>query len=478
MKVSLLFVLVFCVHSSYQQMNRQQTQTHSLSYSESDFNPQQPIYRSTTTEAPETTTKKKGFFSSITGFFKSKDKETTTTTQRPTTTKKTVVVSTVNIPTVLSTTTVKTIPSQTPSRVVPPRDDFPTLPPPRFPTATSPTTPGVPKKKDEFPPLPTQPPSRQPPPPSQGPSIPNAWGKPPGVPGSPSQKPQSFFIVTTPTQRPIVQTSTVSSGPVTDAELLTLSDSLFSKDISNPFKYVTVNYQGRTYSSATTDEASQSLLKIDDKLYTLNTVEKMKMMFNNYEQDTSINEYVSPNERKEEDEFIDAVLGTPVMRHAMNFLTQKGIVTSDPQTHRDLLKTIWFNLYSRGMGKIGSSGFEHVFLSEVKNGTVIGLHNWIYMSEVEKSGDLDYKGWTKKIDLGNKGQIAKVRFTLNSLNKPSNSIFIGTSPELELAIYTVCFELRADKDCRLSYGGKDFNIVTHSYRYRGKNLIGSAYPEI
>jgi len=77
-----------------------------------------------------------------------------------------------------------------------------------------------------------------------------------------------------------------------------------------------------------------------------------------------------------------------------------------------------------------------------------------------------------------KGQIAKVRFTLNGLNKPTNSLFIGTSPELELALYTVCFELRADEDCRLGYGGKTFNIVTHSFKYRGKNHIGSAYPEI
>lgn len=56
------------------------------------------------------------------------------------------------------------------------------------------------------------------------------------------------------------------------------------------------------------------LLKIDEKLFTVNTVEKMKVMYNNYEQDTSINEYVSPIERKEEDEFVDAVLATPVMR--------------------------------------------------------------------------------------------------------------------------------------------------------------------
>lgn len=47
---------------------------------------------------------------------------------------------------------------------------------------------------------------------------------------------------------------------------------------------------------------------------TVNTVEKMKALYNNYEQDAAINEYVSPNERKEEDEFLDSVLATPVMR--------------------------------------------------------------------------------------------------------------------------------------------------------------------
>lgn len=56
------------------------------------------------------------------------------------------------------------------------------------------------------------------------------------------------------------------------------------------------------------------MLKIDEKLFNVNTVEKMKMLYNNYEQDTAINEYVSPNEKKEEDEFLDAVLATPVMR--------------------------------------------------------------------------------------------------------------------------------------------------------------------
>lgn len=85
----------------------------------------------------------------------------------------------------------------------------------------------------------------------------------------------------------------------------------------------------------------------------------------------------------------------------MNFLTQKGVVTADPASHKELLKTIWFGMYSRGHGKISSSGFEHVFMSEVKDGNVIGLHNYIYLTEQEKSRDVDYKGWLKKIDLGN-----------------------------------------------------------------------------
>lgn len=78
-----------------------------------------------------------------------------------------------------------------------------------------------------------------------------------------------------------------------------------------------------------------------------------------------------------------------------------GKVTADPKTHRELLKTIWFRLYSRGQGKIGSSGFEHIFLTELKNDQISGLHNWIYLHEEEKAGRLDYKGYIKKAELGN-----------------------------------------------------------------------------
>lgn len=51
----------------------------------------------------------------------------------------------------------------------------------------------------------------------------------------------------------------------------------------------------------------------------------MRKLFNNYEPDMLINEYVSPIEREEENDFINEVLQTPVMKSAMKFLQEKGL---------------------------------------------------------------------------------------------------------------------------------------------------------
>lgn len=55
-------------------------------------------------------------------------------------------------------------------------------------------------------------------------------------------------------------------------------------------------------------------------------------------------------------------------------------------------------------------------------------------------------------------------------------MFIGTLPELEMAIYTVCFEMRK-MTCNVSMGRKTFSIKAFPFNYHGKRVIGSAYPE-
>ncbi|XP_055606628.1 endoribonuclease CG2145-like [Uranotaenia lowii] len=510
-----------------------------LSYvpADPDAPPPPPATSTTTTPAP-TTTKKKGFFGGLFGGGSKKDKEststtttTTTTTQAPTTTtkksggflgglfgggKKDKTTTTVAPPTTKTTAKAAvTIPSSTaksvsvtptvassqstakpttppsttttPKTPTPAKDAFPPLPsvpttaasaakPPPIPSKPTVSTP---KSTDAFPPLPPKAGSPTPAPTPSSTTIANAWNKP--LPQSPTGGNRVSFVPTPPTPPGGARQGTtprVTEGnTATDEELAALSEQLFAKDNSNLNKHVRVNYQRQTLSSSSVDEAPEPLLSVDEKqVYAVPTIDKMRALFNNYELDTQVNEYVSPLEKKEEDDFVEALLATTVMRTAMTFLQKKGVVTADPKTHHELLKTIWFHLYSRGNGKIGSSGFEHVFLNEISNGTMIGLHNWLYLYDQEKAGNLDYQGYLKKMDLGGKGEIAKVRLTFNKLSKPSNSLFIATSPELEFALYTVCFQLRADTECPLAYNGKKFTIKTFTFRYRGKNLIGGAWP--
>lgn len=179
----------------------------------------------------------------------------------------------------------------------------------------------------------------------------------------------------------------------------------------------------------------------------------------------------------------------------MNFLERKGFVNKDS---RDLIKELWFDFYPRNKNVTRtSSGFEHVFLSEVKKRKIIGLHNWIYFAEAEKRGDLNYQGWMRIVELGKvifetfvdirgfiifvdfqKGRIVKIRFSLNGLHKSVSSLFIGTSPELEIALYTICFLIRPDKFCKMTYDGTSFNILTHSLVHDTKRFVGSAYVHL
>lgn len=57
----------------------------------------------------------------------------------------------------------------------------------------------------------------------------------------------------------------------------------------------------------------------------------------------------------------------------MEFLVKQGSVSPDYGDQFAMIRTLWFDFYPRNKNTtVTSSGFEHIFLSEVKRGKVIG----------------------------------------------------------------------------------------------------------
>ena len=75
-------------------------------------------------------------------------------------------------------------------------------------------------------------------------------------------------------------------------------------------------------------------------------------------------------------------------------------------------------------------------------------------------------------------QIILLKFNWSDDSKPVGSMFVGTSPELDMALYTVCFFTREGNLCPMSLNGQRFNIKTYSQTYNGQKYVGTAFPNI
>jgi poly(U)-specific endoribonuclease len=134
---------------------------------------------------------------------------------------------------------------------------------------------------------------------------------------------------------------------------------------------------------------------VDPIAYQGPTISKMVALFDNYIWNASVTEFVTPEELIEENDFLDAVFATPVMQRAQAFLEENGFPSG-----RSYISRIWFGLFNRGGGYLSSTGFEHVFAGELYSNGVQGLHNWVFYSLEEASGNLTSGTVPNFLDLG------------------------------------------------------------------------------
>ncbi|NXA56309.1 ENDUC protein, partial [Nothocercus julius] len=216
------------------------------------------------------------------------------------------------------------------------------------------------------------------------------------------------------------------------------------------------------------------------KLFAQPTFSRLLALLDNYERMTGSSETLTAEEEHEEEEFLAAVFGTPVMATLTSFFLAKGLYPS-AAAFRDDVKAMWFGMYSRSSGAaLDSSGFEHVFHGEIKNGKVSGCHSWVQLYELEKSGQLNYLSYSYDGPWPSFPDVLALQFRWNSYLKSVGSIVLGSSPEFDLALYTLCFKARPDQLCHVSLGGEAARIQTYSWTSSfygdGQRFVASAYP--
>lgn len=232
-------------------------------------------------------------------------------------------------------------------------------------------------------------------------------------------------------------------------------------------------------------------------------------LLDNYTPMTGVEETHTSVERREMDLFLKSIMQTAPMQYCHKYLCKHGSnIPSSVSEFQKLLYKIWFELYRREESN-DSSGFEHgksswisniftsflcdhthscnslcltVFVGEIKDDKVSGMHNWIQFYLEEKAGKIDYKGYIKPrsrrcAQTNEDDHVLTLQFDWHGHSKLVGTSFIGTSPEFEMAIYTLCFLLGKDYNhITLNTGPDIFELNIRCYKI-AYDKIGTAFPE-
>ncbi|XP_039605827.1 poly(U)-specific endoribonuclease-A [Polypterus senegalus] len=273
---------------------------------------------------------------------------------------------------------------------------------------------------------------------------------------------------------------------ITNEELKEISELLFSldKNKARPSELI-INPQRLIPNSETNqkvDLSTEPLYTFVDEanLFTRPTYAALINLLDNYNRMTGTAEHFTKEQVAEQEAFLKKVVaGTEIGRQLSTFLLAKGVYTSEAELIQDL-QMMWFGLYSRNKGQLDSSGFEHTFVGEIKSSKVSGFHNWVQFYLLEKRGQLNYYSHNFDGPWAGFPDILGMQFNWNGFFKEVGSAFIGSSPEFDFAVYSLCYIARPGKMCHLSLGGKAQSIQTYtwtnSFYGDGKKFIASAYP--
>uniref|UniRef100_A0A8C5M404 Protein endoU n=1 Tax=Leptobrachium leishanense TaxID=445787 RepID=A0A8C5M404_9ANUR len=277
---------------------------------------------------------------------------------------------------------------------------------------------------------------------------------------------------------------TKKGNDITNEEIKAISEKIYKQD-DNKAKDsdIILNKQNMAEATGNQEDLNEECLYkyVNEELFKRPTYKAFIDLTNNYVRKTGTDESYTAEEIKEQVHFLKEIMKTKPMKVLYTFFHSKGMY-DNVEEFTDSLHKMWFGLYSRSSGEADSSGFEHVFIGEVKKNQVSGFHSWIRFYMLEKQGLMDYYSynydgpWTSYPDVLGK------QFHWDGFYKEVGSQFIGSSPEFDFSLYTLCYISRPGKKCRISLGGHDLGIQTYEWTkntYDGGNkYVATAYPVV
>ncbi|KAG8452628.1 hypothetical protein GDO86_004422 [Hymenochirus boettgeri] len=268
---------------------------------------------------------------------------------------------------------------------------------------------------------------------------------------------------------------------ISNEEIKEMSEKMYKLDFNKAEQLdIILNIQEKAQNTgAKKDLADKPLYKfVNEKIFKRPTYAAFIELLDNYDRKTGIDETYSPAEIKEQENFVLEIMKTKLMKELFKFFQSKGLYKTENEFAKDMIK-MWFGLYTRSSG-FDSSGFEHVFVGEVKKGIVSGFHSWIRFYLLENKGMLNYYSYNYNGPWTTYPDVLGKQFYWDQYYKEVGGQFIGSSPEFDFGLYTLCFISRPGKKCNISLDKHEMFIQTYEWTKstydNGKKYIATAYP--
>ncbi|CAL8089253.1 unnamed protein product [Calicophoron daubneyi] len=170
-------------------------------------------------------------------------------------------------------------------------------------------------------------------------------------------------------------------------------------------------------------------------------------------------------------QFLSGLYATSLFGEVYERLYARGVFGGQLSDFQAIFRRVWFGEYTWDQMNPDNSprtcGFQHVYIGEMRNNIVKGLHHWVRYYILEKSGRLVTQAVLKKHP---ELHIASLEFSVDNCVKPYGTIFFGIPIHFEIMIFFCAFLIGSSRDIHFLIDGSQTTIVCYDVATRSDRL--------